>query len=75
VGRASFHRPSSVTGASLLVHPAIAQSCASAIGGVVADPEGGDRLADVAVGGSDLLCRFGGIGDGWASPRSVETSL
>jgi len=48
----------------LLVHPAIAQSCASAIGGVVADPEGGDRLADVAVGGSDLLCRFGGIGDG-----------
>jgi hypothetical protein len=45
----------------LLVHPAIAQSCASAIGGVVADPEGGDRLADVAVGGSDLLCRFGGM--------------
>jgi predicted transposase YbfD/YdcC len=48
----------------LLVHPAIAQSCASAIGGVVSDPEGGDRLADAAVGGSDLLCQFGGIGDG-----------
>ena len=30
----------------------------------MADPEGGDRLADAAVGGSDLLCRFGGIGDG-----------
>ena len=48
----------------MLVHPAIAQSCASAIGGVVSGPEGGDRLADAAVGGSDLLCRFGGIGDG-----------
>ena len=30
----------------------------------MSDPEGGDRLADAAVGGSDLLCRFGGIGDG-----------
>jgi predicted transposase YbfD/YdcC len=48
----------------LLVHPAIAESCASAIDGVVSDPDGDAGLADAAVGGADLLGRFAGISDG-----------
>jgi predicted transposase YbfD/YdcC len=48
----------------LLVHPAIAQSCASAIDDVVSHPEDHDRLAGAAVGGPDLLRRFAGISDG-----------
>lgn len=48
----------------MLVHPAIAESCASAIDGVVSDPDGDAGLADAAVGGADLLGRFAGISDG-----------
>jgi hypothetical protein len=51
----------------LLVHPVIAESCASAIGGLVSDPDPGlDRgvgLAEAAVAGPDLLKRFAGISD------------
>jgi predicted transposase YbfD/YdcC len=51
----------------LLVHPVIAESCASAIGGLVSDPDPGlDRgvgLAEAAVAGPDLLERFAGISD------------
>jgi DDE_Tnp_1-associated len=46
------------------VRPAIAGSCACAIDGAVSDPEVGDRLADAAVGRSDLLRRFGEVYDG-----------
>jgi predicted transposase YbfD/YdcC len=48
----------------LLVHPAIAESCASAIDGVVSDPDVRGRLATAAVGGPELLRRFAGISDG-----------
>ena len=48
----------------MLVHPAIAESCASAIDGVVSDPEGCDRLALAAVQGPDLLRRFAQVSDG-----------
>jgi hypothetical protein len=49
------------SGASLLVHPAIAESCASAIDGVVSDPDVGGRVAAAAVEGPELLRRFAGI--------------
>jgi predicted transposase YbfD/YdcC len=48
----------------LLVHPAIAESCACAIDGVVSDPNVRGRLAAAAVEGPDLLGRFAGISDG-----------
>jgi predicted transposase YbfD/YdcC len=48
----------------LLVHSAIAESCASAIDGVVSDSDVGGGVADAAVGGVDLLGRFAGISDG-----------
>jgi predicted transposase YbfD/YdcC len=48
----------------LLVHPAIAESCASAIDGVVSDPDVRGRLAAAAVEGPELLRRFAGISDG-----------
>jgi DDE_Tnp_1-associated/Transposase DDE domain len=48
----------------LLVHPAIAESCACAIDGVVSDPDVRGRLAAAAVEGPDLLGRFAGISDG-----------
>jgi predicted transposase YbfD/YdcC len=48
----------------LLVHPAIAESCASAIDGVVSDPDACGRLAAAAVEGPELLRRFAGISDG-----------
>jgi predicted transposase YbfD/YdcC len=48
----------------LLVHPAIAQSCASAIDDVASHPELHDHLAGAAVGSPDLLRRFAGISDG-----------
>jgi len=48
----------------LLVHPAIAESCASAIDGVVSDPDVRGRLAAAAVEGPELLGRFAGICDG-----------
>jgi predicted transposase YbfD/YdcC len=48
----------------LLVHPAIAESCASAIDGVVSDPDVRGRLATAAVEGPELLRRFAGISDG-----------
>jgi predicted transposase YbfD/YdcC len=48
----------------LLVHPAIAESCASAIDGVVSDPETGGGLAAAAVECPDLLRRFAGVSDG-----------
>jgi len=57
------HRPRR-PGASLLVHPAIAESCASAIDGVVSDPDVRGRLAAAAVKGPKLLRRFAGISDG-----------
>jgi predicted transposase YbfD/YdcC len=51
----------------LLVHPVIAESCASAIGGLVSDPDPGPErgvgLAEAAVAGPDLLKRFAGISD------------
>jgi DDE_Tnp_1-associated len=51
----------------LLVHPVIAESCASAIGGLVSDPDcgldPGVGLAEAAVAGPDLLERFAGISD------------
>jgi predicted transposase YbfD/YdcC len=51
----------------LLVHPVIAESCASAIGGLVSDPDSGldpgVGLAEAAVAGPDLLERFAGISD------------
>jgi predicted transposase YbfD/YdcC len=51
----------------LLVHPVIAESCASAIGGLVSDPDPGldpgVGLAEAAVTGPDLLERFAGISD------------
>ena len=59
----SSHRPRP-TGASLLVQPAIAASCASAIDGVVSDPDVAGRLAVAAVQGPELLRRFAGICDG-----------
>ena len=59
----SSHRPRP-TGASLLVHPAIAESCASAIDGVMSDPDVRGRLATAAVEGPELLRRFAGISDG-----------
>jgi predicted transposase YbfD/YdcC len=48
----------------LLVHPAIAESCAWAIDGVVSDPDVRGRLAAAAVEGPELLGRFDGISDG-----------
>ena len=48
----------------MLVHPAIAESCASAIDGVVSDPDVRGRLAAAAVEGPELLGRFAGISDG-----------
>jgi len=48
----------------LLVHPAIAESCACAIDGVVSDPDVRGRLAAAAVEGPELLGRFAGISDG-----------
>ena len=48
----------------MLVHPAIAQSCASAIDDVASHPELHDHLAGAAVGSPDLLRRFAGISDG-----------
>lgn len=48
----------------MLVHPAIAESCASAIDGVVSDPEVCGALALTAVRGPDLLRRFAGVSDG-----------
>jgi hypothetical protein len=48
----------------LLVHPAIAESCASAIDGVVSDLEGCDCLALAAVEGPDLLRQFAEVSDG-----------
>jgi hypothetical protein len=48
----------------LLVHPAIAESCACAIDGVVSDPHARGRLAASAVEGPELLGRFAGISDG-----------
>ena len=48
----------------MLVHPAIAESCASAIDGVVSDPDVAGRVAAAAVGGPELLRRFAGICDG-----------
>jgi predicted transposase YbfD/YdcC len=48
----------------LLVHPAIAGSCASAIDGVVSDPDIRGHLAAAAVEGPELLGRFAGISDG-----------
>ena len=48
----------------MLVHPAIAESCASAIDGVVSDPDVRGRLAAAAVEGPELLRRFAGITDG-----------
>jgi hypothetical protein len=48
----------------LLVHPAIAESCASAIDGVACDPVAGGGLASAAVEGPDLLRRFAGVSDG-----------
>jgi hypothetical protein len=46
------------------VHPAIAESCASAVDGVVSDLEGCDCLALAAVEGPDLLRRFAEVSDG-----------
>ena len=46
------------------MHPAIAESCASAIDGVVSDPDVRGRLAAAAVEGPELLRRFVGISDG-----------
>ena len=46
------------------MHPAIAESCASAIDGVVSDPDVRGRLATAAVEGPELLRRFAGISDG-----------
>ncbi|MGH3915466.1 MAG: transposase family protein, partial [Pseudonocardiaceae bacterium] len=46
------------------MHPAIAESCASAIDGVGSDSDVGDGVADAAVGGVELLGRFAGISDG-----------
>jgi predicted transposase YbfD/YdcC len=48
----------------LLVHPAIGESCACAIDGVVSDPHVRGRLAASAVEGPELLGRFAGISDG-----------
>lgn len=48
----------------MLLHPAIAESCASAIDGVVSDPAGRDCLAMAAVESPDLLRRFAGVSDG-----------
>ena len=48
----------------MLVHPAIAESCACAIDGVVSDPDVRGRLAAAAVEGPELLGRFAGISDG-----------
>lgn len=48
----------------MLVHPAIAESCACAIGGVVSDPDVRGRLAAAAVESPDLLGRFAGVSDG-----------
>jgi hypothetical protein len=48
----------------LLVHPAIAESCASAIDHVVSDPESCECLAIAAVQGPDLLRRFAEMSDG-----------
>lgn len=45
-------------------HPAIAESCASALDGVVSDPSARAGLAAAAVGGTDLLERFTGLSDG-----------
>ncbi|HKV71590.1 MAG TPA: transposase family protein [Gemmatimonadales bacterium] len=46
------------------MHPAIAESCACAIDGVVSDPDVRGRLAASAVEGPELLGRFAGISDG-----------
>lgn len=46
------------------MHPAIAESCASAIDGVVSDPVSGGCLALAAVAGPDLLRRFARVSDG-----------
>lgn len=48
----------------MLVHPAIAESCATAIDRVVSDPEARDCLAAAAVEGPELLRRFAGVSDG-----------
>lgn len=48
----------------MLVHPAIAESCASALDGVVSDPVTGEGLAVAAVAGPDLLRRFARVSDG-----------
>jgi predicted transposase YbfD/YdcC len=48
----------------LPLHPAIAESCACAIDGVVSDPDVRGRLAVAAVEGPELLGRFAGISDG-----------
>jgi predicted transposase YbfD/YdcC len=48
----------------LLVHPAIAESCASAIDGVVSDPEVRGRLAATAIEDPELLGLFAGVSDG-----------
>ena len=48
----------------MLVHPAIAESCASAIDGVMSDPDVRGRLATAAVEGPELLRRFAGTSDG-----------
>ena len=64
VGRRVLSQTFVPSGASLLVHPAIAESCASAIDGVVSDPDVRGRLATAAVEGPELLRRFAGISDG-----------
>ena len=48
----------------MLLHPAIAESCASAIDGVVFDPPARGGLAAAAMEGPDLLRRFAGLSDG-----------
>ena len=59
----------------MLVHPAIAESCASAIDGVVSDPDVRGRLAAAAVEGPELLGRFAGISDGRSRRNGITLLL
>ncbi|MGH3874725.1 MAG: ISAs1 family transposase [Pseudonocardiaceae bacterium] len=48
----------------MLIHPAIAESCATALAGVSSGSRDGPELSTAAIEGPDLLRRFGAVSDG-----------
>jgi len=60
----SFHRLLIATGASLLVHPASAESYARALAGSSSRSGAEPDLCAAAVAGPDLLRRFAAVSDG-----------